>query len=111
MASIEACQAAVAHLAELLSGAGDGVRAHAEARTVSCRLTDLDTTISGRLEGGRLTDVSLQERPPAQLRLTMTSDDLIDLTEGRLSFPRAWASGRIKLDASLRDLVRLRSLL
>ncbi|HEY5186138.1 MAG TPA: SCP2 sterol-binding domain-containing protein [Actinomycetes bacterium] len=111
MASIEACQSAVQHLAELLSGADDGVRTHADARTISCRLTDLDTTISGRLDGGQLLDISTERRPPAQLRLTMTSDDLMDLTEGRLSFPRAWASGRIKLDASLRDLLRLRSLL
>ena len=111
MASIEACQAAVQRLAELLSGVDDGVRANADARTVSCRLSDLDTTISGRLEGGQLLDISTQPRPPAQLRLTMTSDDLVDLTEGRLNFPRAWASGRIKLDASLRDLLRLRSLL
>jgi hypothetical protein len=111
MASIEACQAAVQHLAELLSGVDDGVRAHADARTVSCHLSDLDTTISGRLEGGQLLDISTQPQAPSQLRLTMTSDDLVDLSEGRLNFPRAWASGRVKLDASLRDLLRLRSLL
>lgn len=111
MASLQACEAAVHHLAALLAGADDGLRAHADARTVSCRLTDLEVTYSGRLEAGQLLDITTDERPKAQLRLTMTSDDLVDLTEGRLNFPRAWATGRIKLDASLRDLLHLRSLL
>jgi hypothetical protein len=38
----------------------------------------------------------------------MTSDDLIALTEKRLSFPHAWATGRVHLDASFRALLRLR---
>ena len=41
----------------------------------------------------------------------MTSDDLIDLTDKRIRFTQAWASGRIHLDASLRDLLRLRGLM
>ena len=47
----------------------------------------------------------------ADIRLTMTSDDLIALTDGDLSFAPAWASGRVKLEAGLRDMLRLRSLL
>ena len=34
-----------------------------------------------------------------------------DLVDGRLPFPHAWATGRIRLDASFRDLLRLRSLM
>jgi hypothetical protein len=41
----------------------------------------------------------------------MNSDDLIELTERRLRFTHAWASGRLHLDASLRDLLRLRGLM
>jgi hypothetical protein len=48
--------------------------------------------------------------PKADIRLTMSSDDLVALTDGRLSFGPAWASGRIKLEAGLRDLLRLRKL-
>ena len=33
------------------------------------------------------------------------------LAEGRLDFARAWARGRVRLEAGLRDLLRLRSLL
>jgi hypothetical protein len=35
----------------------------------------------------------------------------VALTEGRLSFGPAWASGRVKLEAGLRDMLRLRTLL
>jgi putative sterol carrier protein len=49
--------------------------------------------------------------PKADIRLTMSSDDLLALTSGQLSFAPAWASGRVKLEAGLRDMLRLRSLL
>jgi hypothetical protein len=51
------------------------------------------------------------EVPRADIRLTMTSDDLVALTDGRLSFGSAWQDGRVKLEAGLRDLLRLRKLL
>jgi hypothetical protein len=41
----------------------------------------------------------------------MSSDDLLAMTAGRLSFGPAWAAGRVKLEAGLRDMLRLRSLL
>jgi hypothetical protein len=112
VASLRECRAAVRLLAARLASADGSVRDHAQDRTVSCRLTDLDVTIRGRLSGGELVDVTeavSSER--AQVRLTMSSDDLVDLAHGRLSFAHAWATGRVKLDASLRDLLRLRSLM
>jgi hypothetical protein len=41
----------------------------------------------------------------------MTSDDLLALTDGQLSFGPAWATGRVKLEAGLRDMLRLRKIL
>ena len=41
----------------------------------------------------------------------MGSDDLIALTDGELDFAKAWLSGRIKVEASVRDLLKLRSML
>ena len=49
--------------------------------------------------------------PKADIRLTMASDDLVALTDGRLQFGPAWATGRVRLEAGLRDLLRLRKLL
>ena len=40
----------------------------------------------------------------------MTSDDLLKLTSGELSFAHAWASGRLRVDANVFDLLKLRSI-
>jgi len=47
----------------------------------------------------------------AQIRLTMTSDDLLSLAAGELSLGAAWLSGRVKVHASLPDMLRLRTML
>jgi len=112
VASLRDCRRALEELGANLAAAEDDVRAHVQDRTVSCRITDLDVTFRGRLSDGALVDLTDSiSSEPAQIRLTMSSDDLVDLVGGRLSFPHAWATGRIKLDASLRDLLRLRSFL
>ena len=54
------------------------------------------------------------EAPPngrADITLRVGSDDLVDLVEGRISVPSAFTSGKVKVDASIVDLLRLRSLL
>ena len=84
-------------------------------RGLSCRLTDLDQVVLGRLSAGAVRDLHAVPDGPAvpraDIRLTMTSDDLVALTEGDLNFGSAWMSGRVKLEAGLRDVLRLRKLL
>lgn len=84
-------------------------------RSLSCRLTDLDQVVVGRLSSGAVHDMQVQPDGPdvarADIRLTMSSDDLVALTAGELSFGPAWATGRVKLEAGLRDMLRLRKLL
>ncbi|GAA2438862.1 sterol-binding protein [Streptomyces macrosporus] len=115
MATTEQCRAALERLARNLAEADGGVRsAAAVERSVSCHLTDLDITFTGRLVHGRIEDTTTVPGPPperAQIRLAMTGDDLVSLVEGRLSFAHAWSRGRVRLEAGLRDLLRLRSLL
>jgi hypothetical protein len=41
----------------------------------------------------------------------LTSDDLLAMHRGDLPFSRAYAAGRVRLDASVTDLLRLRALL
>ena len=53
--------------------------------------------------------VEVADMPRADVRLTMTSDDLIAMTEGRLSFPKAMMTGKVKVEAPLKDMFRLRS--
>ena len=111
MASLEECHDAIEELAARLASIDAGTRAeHLPDRTLACTILDLDVTYSGRLHGGDLVEITTEEQPPAQIRLLVTSDDLVDLVDGRLRFAHAWSTGRLHLDASLRDLLRLRAL-
>ena len=112
MATMEQC------LKSLEGILGDLARNPAAAgldRSLSCRLTDLDHMVLGRLSAGAVRDLHVvpdgPSVPKADIRLTMASDDLVALTDGRLQFGSAWASGRVRLEAGLRDLLRLRKLL
>ncbi|MGW7100708.1 SCP2 sterol-binding domain-containing protein [Streptomyces sp. NPDC054838] len=115
MATTEECREALDRLSDNLARAQGDVRgAVALDRSLSCHITDLDRTFSGRLDGGRIRVDALTPGPPAakaQIRLAMTGDDLLALVAGELNFARAWASGRVRLEAGLRDLLRLKSLL
>jgi hypothetical protein len=105
-------------LTALKSILGD-IAAHPAAagldRSLSCRLTDLDEVVLGRLSTGAVRDLHVlphgPEVPKADIRLTMKSDDLIALTDGQLHFGTAWATGKVKLEAGLRDLLRLRKII
>ncbi|MFJ2610421.1 MULTISPECIES: SCP2 sterol-binding domain-containing protein [unclassified Streptomyces] len=115
MATIEECRAALDKLSDSMQRADGEVRSAAALdRTVSCRVTDPDVTFLGRLTGGRIeVDRTVPGPPPerAQIRLTLTGDDLLALVDGELNFAKAWGAGRVKLEAGLRDLLRLRKLL
>ena len=106
---------ALDRLSDNLARADGEVRgAAAFDRTLSCHITDLDTTFTGRLADGRIEVQDTVAGPPrskAQIRLAMTGDDLVAMVGGELNFAKAWASGRVKLEAGFRDLLRLRSLL
>jgi hypothetical protein len=115
MATIEECRAALEKLSDNMNRAEGDVRtAAALDRSVSCLITDLDVTFVGRMTGGRIVVQDTVQGPPrekAQIRLTMKGDDLIAMVDGELNFARAWGSGRVKLEAGLRDLFLLRKLL
>ena len=112
MATIDECTTA---LQGVLGPIASNKAAEGLDRSLSCRLTDLDQVLVGRLSAGAVRDLHAvpdgPSVPKADIRLTMTSDDLLALTRGELSFAKAWSSGRLKLDAGIRDILRLRSLL
>ncbi|MER6016354.1 sterol-binding protein [Streptomyces bluensis] len=115
MATIEECRSALDKLSENLAGANGDVRSAAALdRSLSCHITDLDVTFAGRLRDGRIEVLDTLQGPPrerAEIRLTMTGDDLVSMVNGELHFAKAWGSGRVRLEAGLLDLVRLRKLL
>ncbi|MFC9847240.1 SCP2 sterol-binding domain-containing protein [Streptomyces sp. NPDC060223] len=115
MATIEECRTALEKLSDNMASAEGDVRtAAALDRSLSCRITDLGITFVGRLKDGRIEVLDTLQGPPAekaQIRLTMNGDDLVAMVNGELNFAKAWGSGRVKLEAGLRDLFRLRTLL
>lgn len=111
MASLQQCQDALEQLAQRMAGTQPGERDPDFDRSLSCYVPDLEVTFSGALSGGTLHDITTGPAPKAQIRLTAHSDDLVSLTRGELDFGRAWLSGRVKVEAGVRDLLKLRSLL
>ncbi|MDX2920284.1 MULTISPECIES: SCP2 sterol-binding domain-containing protein [Streptomyces] len=115
MATMAECRSALRRLSDNLAAAEGDVRgAAALDRSLSCHIKDLDITFTGRLAEGLIRVVDTVEGPPrekAEIRLAMTGDDLVALVDGDLNFAKAWASGRVRLEAGFRDLLKLRSLL
>ena len=115
MATKSECAEALDRLAAKMGGLDDSSRdRHRLERTVSCQVPDLDVTFHGTLKDARLLSVTSYENgtkpPQAQIRLTIPSDDLLKLVDGSLNFISAWTSGRIKVNASFGDLIKLRKI-
>jgi putative sterol carrier protein len=110
MATVDECRQALERLADQMSGNGSH-KGQLVDRTLSCHLTDLGVDFRGRLAEGTLVDIEEAPDPKAKIKLVTTSDDLVALMAGELNFASAWASGRLKVDASVFDLLKLRSLI
>jgi hypothetical protein len=114
VATKDECAAALDRLAAKMGGLDDDRRAKNNFdRTVSCTVPDLGVAFHGRMKDARLTEVAEYGAagvPDAQIKLTIPSDDLPALVDGRLNFLQAWTSGRIKVSASLSDLLKLRKI-
>jgi hypothetical protein len=114
MATIEAVRAALDSLSAILDGAEPDFRRRIPNRSVSLWVKDLDVAFAGRLESGSLVDVAEldpADRKSAELKVTMSSDDLVEVVEGRLHVASGMAHGRIKVDARFRDVLELRKFL
>ena len=113
MKSAEECRAALQKLASRLSELSPADRdAYFGNRTISVTIPDLGVTFVSVLGAG---DDPVREaapgEPPAAIRLTASSDEVIALCEQPMNIARAWMSRRIKIEASVKDLFRLRRLL
>lgn len=109
MATLQECHDAVEALAAKLAVLSDKPRGIAD-RSLSCHVTDLHTTFSGHMRNGLIEDLTTEPAPKAQINLRLASDDLVALTQGQLHTGHALATGRLKIDASLMDLLRLKSM-
>lgn len=111
MASEAQCFAAVSTVVERFNSHDAGKkRQRVPKRSVGVTVLDLDITFKGDLVDGYLVDLRRSSSHQADLRLLCSSDDLIGLVEGEIPFAHAWSTGRIRIDASIFDLMKLRSL-
>ncbi|MEV6929898.1 SCP2 sterol-binding domain-containing protein [Dactylosporangium sp. NPDC051485] len=112
MATVEDCRAALQKMAERLAANAAEAREKLDfERSLAFRITDLDVAFHGQLKDGQITGLTDGDDPRAKIKLTTSSDDLVELVNGRLNVMSAWTSGRIKIDAGMLDLLKLRKLL
>ncbi len=112
MASEQQCAQAFEDLADLIQGVDAGTRRKfAMDRTVSCRVPDVGQTWSGRVCEDGLLGVTLGDEMKAQVRLTIASEDLLSLVGGKIPLGVAFATGKLRIQASPMDLLRLGSFL
>ena len=103
MASAEDCREALQKLAARLGELSPADReAYFGDRTISVTIPDLGVTFETRLGTG---DEPVREvgpgEPPADIRLTANSDEVIALSQSPMNIARAWVAGRVKVEASM----------
>jgi hypothetical protein len=113
MKSAEECREALQKLAGRLSELSPADRdQYFGNRSMSVTIPDLGITYATRLGTG---DDPVHEvgpdDPPADIRLTADSDEVVALSQQPMNIARSWMTGRIKIEASMKDLFRLRRLL
>ena len=111
MATLEECRTALEAIATRLATDPSAAARVTLDRSFGCHIRDLDAHFHGRLRGGTIVDLTDGEDPKAQLRLSLSSDDLLALVAGDLNLAAAWASGRVSIRASPLDLLKLRKLM
>jgi hypothetical protein len=114
MASVEECREALQALAGRLTEMNPADRAsYFAGRSMSCHVTDLGVTFVTRFtdQGAEPVTEAKPDDPTADIRLTASSDDVIALSATPANIARMWLAGRVKVQASMRDLLALRRLL
>lgn len=103
---------AIVSLADRLTKLDPAKRhAYISERRIACHVSDLDVAYQMRLHPEGLDFLPSSDSSPVQMSITLNSDDLVALADGELRFSQAWLGGRAKIEASVRDLLRLRHLL
>jgi len=115
MSTKKQVKAKLQEMVDRLDGAGEDVqrglaRALANPRTIQIEVTDLDVSYWTKLEGGRMGALKEGSAPSVDIRMRAKSDDLIAMIDGELGLMSSFLSGRVRIDASLSDLMALRKL-
>jgi hypothetical protein len=111
MATVEQCRVALSEVAQRLAGDPQAGAKVDLDRSFACQIRDLGVSFQGRLANGTIVGLTETDDPRADIRMTVGSDDLLALVAGDLNFAKAWASGRLSVHASFRDLLKIRKLI
>ena len=114
MASAEECREALQALTNRLGEMPEQDRSSFFSnRSFSCHVTDLGITFVTRITdtGAEPVKEVGPDEPPADIRLAGNSDDVVALAATPANIARMWMAGRVKVQASIRDLLALRRLL
>jgi putative sterol carrier protein len=112
MATVDECRTALHTLAARLDANAAKVSGKIDLnRPLACTVSDLGVAFHGQIADGRLTNIADGDDPNAKIRLTADSDDLVALVNGQLDFAKAWATGKVNVNANMFDLLKLRKLL
>lgn len=98
-----------------LDDAGDGVQdtlaeSLPDPKVVEVHIDDLDDRFWTEMAGGRFGDLREGAQADADIKIRLSSDDLVDLVDGNASLFSKVLAGHVRIDASLSDLLRLRKL-
>src|SRR5262249_16754988 len=107
MATAEECREALQALTNRLGHIPQQDRSsYFSNRWFSCHVTDLDVTFVTRITdvGAEPVKEAAPDEPPADIRLTANSDDVVSLAATPANIARMWMAGRVKVQASIRDL-------
>lgn len=113
MATAQECQQALQKLVGRLAELSPADRENYFGdRTISVTIPDLGVTYVTKLGTG---DDPVREAapgdPPADIKLTANSGEVVALADSPMNIGRSWVAGRVKIEASMKDLFRLRKLL
>jgi len=114
MATAEECRLALENLTGRIAEMDQEDReAYLVDRVISCKLSDLGVTFVTKIgpDGASPVREANGSEPPAQVRFTAKSDDLVAIARDPVSIGRAWLTGRLKVEASIWDILRLRKIL
>jgi predicted lipid carrier protein YhbT len=114
LASPEEVKTKLEELIARLSSSDDAARSLGrslpERRVLAVHVSDLDADWWTTLEGGRMGELRAGPAEDAHIRVAATSDDLVRLIGGEGSLFSAYLAGRVRIEASFSDLLRLRRL-
>jgi predicted lipid carrier protein YhbT len=88
----------------------DLARALPHPKMIQIDVTDLEVSFWTELAEGRMGELEEGRAEAVDIRMRAKSDDLVAMIDGELGLMSSFLSGRVRVDASLSDLLALRKL-